>query len=107
MGFRLEFRPQVAADVRRAAAWYNNKEPGLGARFRLAVERRIEELLKDPLLPRIRDQRRDVRWVFPEPFPYRIVYRVSGQTVLIIAVLHAARHERRWKRRAGLANPAD
>ena len=57
------------------------------------------ELLQNPLLPRLRDQVRGVRWVYPHRFPYRIIYRVSGQTVLVIAVVHAARHAPHWKKR--------
>jgi hypothetical protein len=56
---------------------------------------------KQPLLARIRDVRRSVRWVFPRRFPYRIIYRIEGDVVLIIAVIHAAQHDRRWKQRVG------
>jgi len=99
VSFRLEFRPQVSADTFAAAAWYDEQEPGLGAEFALAVQKRLGELLQNPLLPRLRDQVRGVRWVYPHRFPYRIIYRVSGQTVLVIAVVHAARHDRHWKKR--------
>ena len=99
MSFRLEFRPQVSGDVVAAAAWYEEQEPGLGAEFAFAVQKRLNELLQNPLLPRLRDQLRGVRWVYPRRFPYRIIYRVSGQTVLVIAVVPAARHERHWKKR--------
>jgi hypothetical protein len=33
-------------------------------------------------------------------FPNRIVYRVEGDVVLVVAVIHAAQHDRRWKERA-------
>jgi len=58
VSFRLELRPQVSADVSAAAAWYDEREPGLGAEFAFAVQQRLDELLHNPLLPRIRDQRR-------------------------------------------------
>ena len=40
-------------------------------------------------------------WRYPERFPYRVVYEVdeAGQTVKVAAVLHAARHDRHWKKR--------
>jgi plasmid stabilization system protein ParE len=99
VSFRLELRPQVSADVFAAAAWYDEREPGLGAGFAFAVQQRLDELLQNPLLPRIRDRVRGVRWVYPRRFPYRIIYRVIGQTVLVIAIIHAARDERHWKKR--------
>ena len=40
-------------------------------------------------------------WRYPERFPYRVIYEVDevGQTVKVAAVLHAARHDRHWKKR--------
>src|SRR5437773_4311964 len=77
--------------VRQARTWTEE--------FAFAVQKRLDELLQNPLLPRLRDQLRGVRWVYPRRFPYRIIYRVSGQTVLVIGVVHAARHERHRKKR--------
>ena len=99
MSYRLEVRPQVWNDIAAAAEWYDARESGLGAKFARAVQDRIEDVRKQPLLARIRDIRRSVRWVFPRRFPYRIIYRVEGDVVLIIAVIHAAQHDRRWKER--------
>jgi toxin ParE1/3/4 len=44
---------------------------------------------------------RDMRWRYPERFPYRVIYEVleAGQTVVVTAVLHAAREDRHWQRR--------
>jgi hypothetical protein len=66
VSFRLELRPQVTADVFAAAAWYEERAAGLGAEFAFAVQRRFDELLQNPLLPRIRDRIRGVRWVLCE-----------------------------------------
>ena len=98
MSFRLELRPQASTDVFAAGAWYDEQEPGLGAEFALAVQKRLDELLENPLLPRLRDQVRRIRWVYPHRFPYHIIYRVIGETVLVIAIVHAARHDRYWKK---------
>jgi toxin ParE1/3/4 len=83
------------------AEWYDARQAGLGAQFVREVRDRIEDVQKQPLLARIRDVRRSVRWIFPRRFPYRIIYRVERDVVLIIAVIHAAQHERRWKERVG------
>jgi toxin ParE1/3/4 len=99
VSYRLELRPQVSEDVGLAVAWYDARQAGLGARFALAVRDRIDELLPNPLSPRIRDHARGIRWVFPAPFPYRIIYRVSGEVVLVVAVIHAARRDREWEKR--------
>jgi len=86
-------------DIACAADWYDAHQPGLGVQFVHAIRDRIDELLQDPLRSRIRDRARRARWVLPARFPYRIIYRVNGEVVLVIAVIHTARHERNWKKR--------
>lgn len=99
MSYRLDLRPQVSSDIASAAEWYDVRQPGLGVQFVHAVRDRIDELLQDPLRSRIRDRTRRARWVLPARFPYRIIYRVSGEVVLVIAVIHVARRDRHWKKR--------
>jgi plasmid stabilization system protein ParE len=50
------------------------------------------------LIHRLRDRHRNIRWCYPARFPYRIVYRVQKTRITILAVLHAARHDREWKK---------
>jgi plasmid stabilization system protein ParE len=99
VSFRLELRAQVDLDIASAAASYESRQPGLGTDFVRAIRDCIEEILRDPLLPRIRDRARQIRWVLPPRFPYRIVFRVVQETVIVYAIMHAVRHDRHWKRR--------
>jgi len=50
-------------------------------------------LPRNPFLYRIRQHRRQVRWAYPDRFPYRIIFRVIGDTAVVYAVLHAARED--------------
>jgi hypothetical protein len=59
----------------------------------------MSRLPRNPLLYRVRHRRKQVRWAYPRRFPYRIIFRVIGDTVVVYAVIHAARHDRRWKER--------
>ena len=101
MKWRVEFRPEVESDVAKAGAWYEKREPGLGAEFVEEIIRVWDALEEDPLLNCRRHPTRNIRWRYPDRFPYRIIYEVneSMQTVVIAAVLHAARHDRHWRRR--------
>jgi toxin ParE1/3/4 len=60
-----------------------------------------DDLAENPLLNRRRNPAKNIRWYYPQRFPYRIIYEVneSARTVRVAAVLHAARHERHWRRR--------
>ena len=101
MSWRVEFRPDVEQDVAEAAAWYEARQPGLGAEFVEEVIRVWDALAENPLLDCRRHPAMNIHWRYPDRFPYRVVYEVvePGQTVIVAAVLHAARHDREWKRR--------
>ena len=99
MTWRLDIRPTALTDIQEAAAWYEERQPGLGAEFVGAVQTAIDALPQNPLLYPLRDRRRPVRWLYPARFPYRVVYHVANDLITVFAVIHAARHDREWKRR--------
>ncbi len=101
MSWQVEFRPEVREDVAEAARWYEAREPGLGGQFVDEIIEVWEALASIPLIGSRRHPVMDIRWRFPKRFPYRVIYRVdeTGQAILVIAVLHAARHDSRWQKR--------
>ena len=101
MSWRVVVRPEVEHDVAAAAAWYDSQQDGLGAEFREEVIQVLEALAANPLLYSRRHPRKDIRWRYPDRFPYRVIYEVieADNVVLVAAVLHAARHDRHWQRR--------
>jgi len=93
------FRPQAVEDVVEAAVWYEAHAPGLGEQLIdeiLAAMRRAQE---NPELFRIVRRDGNVRRVLTRRFPYRIFFSVVGETLYVHAVLHGARHDRRWIKR--------
>lgn len=103
MTWRVVFRPEVEADVAEAAAWYESRQAGLGLRFAEEVFQIWDSLAVNPRLNARRHPTKDIRWRYPVRFPYRIIYEIdeARHEVLVLAVLHAARHERHWLRRGG------
>jgi len=99
VNYRLVIRPEVDADLLQAEAWYEEQRPGLGREFLQAIRTKLASLPRNPLLFRIGAQRWQVRWAYPDRFPYRIIFRVIQDTIVVYAVLHAARHDRHWKKR--------
>lgn len=99
MSFRLDIRPDALADIETAAEWYEEQQPGLGADFTRTVRHAINTLPENPLIYRLRNRKRNVRWFLPPRFPYRIAYRLRGDLITVFAVIHAARHDREWQRR--------
>lgn len=101
MSWRVVIRPEVEQDVTEAAAWYDAQQAGLGEEFREEVIQVFDTLAVNPPLYSRRHPRKDIRWRYPDRFPYRVVYelREAEQVVVVAAVLHAARHDRHWQRR--------
>jgi toxin ParE1/3/4 len=101
MNWRVVVRPAAGDDVIEAAAWYDAKREGLGAEFVEAVLAVFDALALNPLLAPRQHPTKNIRWRYPERFPYRVIYEVleDERTVVVGAVLHGARHDRRWRGR--------
>lgn len=101
MNWRVEFRPELERDMAEAAAWYEARQPGLGSEFVEEIIRVWDAPAENPLLNCRRHPTKHIRWRYPDRFPYRVIYEVIEveRTVVVAAVLHAARHDRHWQRR--------
>lgn len=99
MSYSLEVRPAAVIDIESAAGWYETQEAGLGSDFVLTVIKAIESLPLNPLIYRLRDRRHNVRWLTLDRFPYKVVFQLQNDLVIVFAVLHVARRDRHWKQR--------
>lgn len=101
MSWRVVVRPEAEEDVVEAANSYDSRSEGLGAEFTDEVVRVFDALADNPFLNSRRHPRKNIRWRYPDRFPYRVIYEIieDENTVVIAAVLHAARHDREWRRR--------
>ncbi len=79
MSWRVVVRPEVEQDVAEAARWYDCQQAGLGRDFREAVMQVFDALAVNPLLGCRRHPRKDIRWRYPERFPYRVILRGAGK----------------------------
>ena len=101
MKWRVVARPQARNDVLEAADWYDRQKPGLGDDFIEEIVTVFDALAENPLLHCRRHSTKNIRWRYPKRFPYRVIYEVMEEErlVVIAAVIHAARHDRVWRRR--------
>ncbi len=79
---RVVVRPDAETDVNDASDWYDDRQVGLGRRFRNALI-----------------ATKDVRRAIVEPFPYVVYFYVSGDQAVVLAVMHGRRHPRTWTKR--------
>jgi toxin ParE1/3/4 len=78
---------------------YEAHAPGLGEGLVDEILRATNRAQANPELFRIVRSDGQVRRVLTERFPYRIFFSVVSDTLYVHAVLHGARHDRRWRER--------
>jgi len=92
---RILFRHTARRDFFDACEWYDQRRAGLGSRFEAAVERTLEMISASPVsFPVVH---RDVRRALVRRFPYGLFYRIRGETIHVLALLHSRRDPALWK----------
>ena len=99
MSFKLVVRPEVDFDLQVIEEWYEEQEIGLGNTFLRDAVETIERILTNPLVYRVRYARKPIRWAPTRRFPYRVVFHIDNDSIVIDAVIHSARHDQVWKSR--------
>jgi plasmid stabilization system protein ParE len=94
----LRFTQAARAELIEAHDWYEAQAPGLGGRFRSAIDEAAERILAGPL--RFPTVLKTVRRARVKLFPYALFYVVDGDELLVIACFHSRRDPRRWQSRA-------
>lgn len=101
----IAFHPAAAEEMRRAAARYEDEQPGLGARFLDDLDARLDDLTAFPslgahwthtALPR----GEEVRRLPLTHFPYLVVYTNPAEAeIRILAVAHGRQRPGYWSER--------
>ena len=95
MTFRWHGKASAEADA--AAAFYNDKRPGLAQRFLDELEGTPHRLQRHPqAYSQVEGEIRKSRVAH---FPYGIIYRARPDVIEIIAVMHLRRSPGYWKQR--------
>ena len=98
MTHRVTYRPLAVAEIDEACAWYDEQQSGLGDAFRNALSVLIWRIAEAPLsFPRVDGE---TRRAIVLRFRYAVYFRLHGDDVIIIAVVHSSRHPGRWQGRS-------
>lgn len=94
---RLIIQPEAERDLAEAFIWYETQRPGLGNELLLSIEASLAAIQRRPeSFPIIH---REIRRALIRRFPYGIFYIVDEDSLVILAIFHAKRDPRKWKKR--------
>ena len=95
MNFRL--LPQARDEMREAYDFFEARITGLGRRFSLEVAEAIEKIRATPLTwPNIDNETRKCS---TRKFKYGVLYRIEGESIVVVAVMDLRRRPGYWKHR--------
>ena len=93
----FQFYPEALLEADEAAAFYEERQKGLGHRFIEELTSTINRIVRTPQLYRkVENEIRKCRLL---RFPYGIIYRDKIEYVEIIAVMHLKRKPGYWHSR--------
>jgi plasmid stabilization system protein ParE len=94
---RLVLHEEALAEYRAAALRYANRSPVLALRFIDAVEQTLWSIVESPTSGRIVES--DIRLRLTRVFPYKVLYALEPETIVIVAIAHCSRKPDYWRAR--------
>ncbi len=93
----VELHPEADSEMRAAARWYQSCQPGLGTSFLREVGKTGKRIAGYPdAWPIVAGS---VRRCLLEQFPFGLLYRIEGNRIYVLAVMHLSREPGYWKQR--------
>jgi len=90
----ISIRPEAEAEIERAHTWYEDRRPGLGQEFLLALDAVLLRAAETPdTFPLI--ARRTHRAVLRR-FPYLVFFVVEQERLVVTALFHGHRDPEQW-----------
>ncbi len=93
----LTIRGEALAEIDSALRYYAQQSPELMARLFKELQAAQQQIVAFPF--RWPKYARDTRHYLLPRFPYRLVYRIKGDNVRLLAVAHVKRRPGYWQHR--------
>ena len=94
----VRFHPEADIELHEAVEQYAQQKLGLDTEFMPCVDETISRIKRNPEMFPI--ALRNARKAMVKRFPYTIYYEIGDEEIMILAVFHAKRDPKHWKRRA-------
>jgi plasmid stabilization system protein ParE len=94
---RVTFLPDAQKELLNSVTFYEQKDDGLGSKFLDEIEVTIQLISTYPEAGILLNEY--ARRVLLNGFPYALVYRISDNQIIILAVMHLRRKPNFWVKR--------
>ncbi len=96
---RIEFHPEAEAELWDAVNWYEDRSALAGDRFLRSIREAVSAVAADPLRFQLLDE--GLRVFRLRKFPFKVIYShdASGDSLLIVAIMHEKRRPDYWRGR--------
>lgn len=96
MSMQVEWRHRAIHEAQDAYDWYEARSEGTGERFLAELDEHIDFILKRPNgYPKWRSSYRKVTMIL---FPYKVIYHIDGERIIVFSVFHNKRDPEHWGR---------
>ena len=95
MNYTIIFLLRASQELLEVWEWYEDRQLGLGDRFKQEVYNRIFQIEERP--ERYPERKRNYREISVKEFPYLIVYRINKKEkiVAIVSIFHMRRNPKK------------
>lgn len=95
MTYTVIFLAKARLELLESWIWYEDKQAGLGDRFKDEVYKAIQQIEQNP--ERYPARKKPYHEKLVDVFPYFVIYRVDKEenSIIITSIFHAKRHPRR------------
>ena len=97
MKYKVVVRPEAENDLMETFTWYEDKIEGLGYNFLLRVESGLKFIERNPKICPV--EYKETRKHLIKRFPYKIIYLIKKERIIILAVIHGRRNPKIIKKR--------
>ena len=94
----LNLLPIAEAEAEESFDWYEQRELGLGPKFRAALKKTTDKIRSNPyMFPVVQGSK--VRRALVDDFPYIVVFSVENESILVLSIFHTSRNPMIWRGR--------
>ena len=92
MDYKIRISSFAIRDVQDAYSWYEKQRVGLGEELLYELGIAYKHIANHPQFYGFIDDRKVLRDLLINRFPYLVVYKITGEIIHVIAVHHAKKH---------------